>query len=139
MVAYQQISDGQVHEHRVYPCAGLASAFQDDRQHRDIAYGRYDQQYAVRDYGDHVALVERQVVRQFWRVEHGRVRHVVHARPADHRWRTHLHAFGDRLQHSIGVRVHYFHDNVGGGCGGCGGGGCDVGSEYCEDLTDAKK
>jgi len=31
-----------------------------------------------------------------------------------------VHAFGDRVQHSVGVRIHHFHDSVGGGGGDSG-------------------
>lgn len=116
-IAYQEIGDGQVHEHRVYPSAGLAPAFQDDREHRDVADGRDDHQYAVSDYGDHVSLVEPHIVRQIRLVEHGRVRHVVHARPPS---QTIVHADGHRVQHRVRVGFHHFHD-----CGG-GGGWFDV-------------
>jgi len=107
-VSYQQIGDGQVHEHRVYPRSSLAPTFQDDRQHRDVSYGRDDHEYAVGDYGDHVALVEFHVVRKIRLIEHGRVRHVVHAGPD--RWRTDVHSLGDRVQHGVCVRVHHIHD-----------------------------
>jgi len=107
----------------VYPGAGLAPALQDDGEHGDVAHGRDDHEHAVRDDGDHVALVEPHLLRQVGLVEDGRVRHVVHARPRLHGRQagSRDYALGDRLQHLVRVRVHHFHlVGVGGGGGGGG-------------------
>lgn len=76
MDTYQKIGYRQVHKHRVYPSAGLASALQDDSEHRDVADGRDDHEYAVRANSHHMALVESHVIREIRLVEHGRVGHV---------------------------------------------------------------
>lgn len=115
-----------MHEHRVYPGAGLAPALQYDGEHGDVADGRDHHEYAVRDDGDQVALVEPQVVRQRRLVEHGRVGHVVqvdvHLAP-----RRLVVRVGGRLQRGLNVRVHQVHRHDE-GCGGGGGGG--VGGDY---------
>lgn len=108
----------------MYPGAGLAPAFQYDGEHGDVADGRDDHEYAVRDDGDQVALVEPQVVRQRRLVEHGRVGHVVqvdvHLAP-----RPFVARAGRRVQCGLNVRVHQVHrHDKGGGGGGGGGGGC---------------
>jgi len=77
-----------MHEHRVYPGAGLAPALQYDGEHGDVANGRDDHEYTIRDDGDHVSLVEPHFLRQVRLVEYGHVRHVVHARPRLHGHRT---------------------------------------------------
>jgi len=54
-----------------------------------------------------------------------------------------VHAFGDRVQHGVGVRIHHFHDSVGGGVGDSdlsddssgGGGGGGGGGRTAESGT----
>lgn len=116
---HQQVGDGQVHEHRVDPRAGLAPALQDYREHRDVADGRDHHEYAVGDDGYHVPLVEPHVVRQTGLVEEGsvfRVGRVVG--PAKDLRRTGDHAFGHRVQHRAGVRFHHVHGGGGNGKNG---------------------
>lgn len=109
-----------MHEHRMYPGAGLAPTLQYYSEYGDVADGRDHHEYAVRDYGDHVTLVEPHIVRQIGLVEQGRVRHVVHhARPRLDGRLTGHYTLGDRLQYRVRVGVHHFHDSiVGGGSGG---------------------
>lgn len=97
-----------MHEHRVYPGASLTPTFQNNGEHGDVANGRNHHEYAVGDYGDHVAFVKTHVLWQIRLVEHGRVGDVVDVMALPVVMVSDSYVLNEHLTR---IGIHYFHND----------------------------